>query len=213
VTAERVAKVLPAGAPYFDIIASPPMDKVPGEVTRLLARLSAGDMTAEEELLPHVYLELHRIAMAKLRSERIDHSLQATALVHDAYMRLRKSEGEEWQDRIHFYRMASHLMTKILIDCARQHKAQKRGLGLKPLLLDEGLLVSNEQSRFITDLDDALQDLARIAPRLAQVVEMRFFVGMTENEIAAVLSVTERTVQRDWLKARAWLHQRLGRQA
>ncbi len=182
-----------------------------GELTKLLCRLSAGDRSAEEALLPQVYLELHRLAAAHLRSERSGHTLQATALVHEAYLRLCDSSAIDWQDRVHFFRVASKLMRRILIDYARQRNALKRGAGKDVLPLDESLLVTDDQLGLALEIDDLLQRLAAKSPRLVQVIEMRFFGGLTEAEIAAALQISEKTVKRDWLKARAWLHEELSR--
>jgi len=182
-----------------------------GEVTKLLCRLSAGDHSAEEALLPRVYIELHRLAAAQLRSERPGHTLQATALVHEAYVRLCESSAVDWQDRVHFFRVAATLMRRILIDYARQRNAIKRGSGKIALPFEEGLLVSDDRLSLVLEIDELLQILSRKAPRLVQIVEMRFFAGLTEAEIASVLKISERTVKRDWLKARAWLHEELSR--
>ena len=196
--------------PIMDIIAVCPSMAAKGEVTELLCRLSAGDRSAEEDLLPRVYLELRRLASAQLRSERPGHTLQATALVHEAYLRLCGSSGTDWQDRAHFFRVAAKLMRRILIDYARLRKALKRGAGMEARPLEEGFLVSDDNLGLVLEIDELLQKLAARAPRLVQIIEMRFFAGLTEVEIAATLGISERTVKRDWLKARAWLHGELG---
>ena len=182
-----------------------------GDVTALLAQLSSGDKSAEEELLPRVYMELHRLATAQLRSERPGHTLQATALVHEAYVRLCDSANISWQNRIHFFRVAAKLMRRVLIDYARQRNAAKRGSGIAAQPLNEELLISEESLSLVLEIDEVLDKLAEFSPRMAQVVEMQFFAGLTEAEIASALKINERTVRRDWMKARAWLHEKLSR--
>ena len=182
-----------------------------GEITRLLTRISSGDKSAEEDLLPRVYLELHRLALAQLRSERPGHTLQATALVHEAYLRLCRPASVGWNDRIHFFRVAARLMRRVLIDYARQRNAVRRGSGNVRVCLDEGLVVSDSQLFLALEIDQVLQELSQKSPRMAQVVEMKFFGGLNDDEIAAALDLSEKTVQRDWLKARAWLHQQLSK--
>ena len=209
---QRMAVFSNCGAKCGVIIATHiHMEPQQGEVTELLARISKGDRSAEESLLPRVYLELHRLARAQLRGERPGHTLQATALVHEAYLRLCQPNRCDWQDRMHFYRVAAKLMRRILIDYARQRNAGKRGAGAHRQSLDEALLVSEDRLALVVEIDDLLSRLVELEPRLAQVVEMRFFGGLTEEEIAASLNVSERTVKRDWLKARAWLHEQLAK--
>lgn len=175
------------------------------ETTSLLRRLAAGDKSAEAELMPTVYLDLKRLAAGYLRRERQDHTLQATALVHEAYLKLAGQHAPRWQGRSHFFAMAAKIMRRILTDHARQHRAQKRGCGQAELEL-EGLQVAVEEDcDLIHHLDEALDRLALFAPRQAQVVELRFFGGMTEEEVAAHLEVGRRTVKRDWSIAKAWL--------
>jgi RNA polymerase sigma factor (TIGR02999 family) len=185
------------------------MDSHPGDITALLGRLGEGDRTAEEALLPQVYLELHRLAISRMRSERPGHTLQATALVHEAYLRLCRSSDIDWQDRSHFFRMAGRLMRRILVDYARQRNATKRAHDRPPVPLDEAIFISTEDLTTALIVDEVLIELAAVSPRPAQVVEMRFFAGMSEEEIAYALGVAVRTIRRDWLMARAWLHQRL----
>ena len=185
------------------------MDGPSGEVTELLARMSAGDRSAEDALLPLVYAELHRQAVARMRSERSGHTLQPTALVHEVYLRLCGAEGACWQDRAHFFRVASRLMRRILIDYARRRNAQRRGSGANAVLPDEPFIASESDLDNVIEVDHLLKKLAIKSPRQAQVVEMRFFGGLSEDEIAACMRVDERTVRRDWLRARAWLHQHL----
>ena len=187
------------------------MDETGGEVTHLLKRLAAGDLSAEEELVPRVYVELHRLAAAQLRGERPGHTLQAPALVHEVYLRLCRQDGIDWQNRSHFFRIAARLMRRVLIDYARQRNAAKRGDGAVPVELDEGLVISEDQLAAAVEVDEILERLSALSQRQAQVVEMRFFAGLSEAEIAEVLNVTTRTVKRDWYMARAWLHEQLKR--
>jgi len=187
------------------------MATVKGEITLLLDRLTQGDRSAEEALMPRVYIELHRIATARLRSERGGHTLQATALVHEAYLRLCGSDEIAWQNRAHFFRVAARQMRRILVDYARHHNAQKRNEGGPMISLDDAIAFTADQSAIALEVDEVLRKLAAISPRQAQVVEMRFFAGLTEEEIAVALGKNARTIKRDWLMARAWLHQQLSR--
>jgi RNA polymerase sigma factor (TIGR02999 family) len=181
------------------------------EMTELLQRLSRGDKQAEEDLIPRVYRELRRIAAAHLRSERPDHTLQATALVHEAYIRLTSQEQLDWKSRTHFFAVAAQVMRRILVDHARKRNAGKRGNGAVVLQLDENLTLADDQCDLVTGIDSALERLARLNPRQAKVVELRFFSGLSEEEIGQVLGVSSRTVKRDWTVARAWLYGELGR--
>jgi len=155
--------------------------------------------------MPHVYTELKRLAASYLRRERPDHTLQATALVHEAYLRLAGQPDPNWNNRSHFFAMAARVMRRILTDHGRLHRASKRGAGRTKLNIDLVAIVGEEPSGEIEDLDEALTRLAAFAPRQAQVVEMRFFGGMTEDEIAEILKLSSRTIKRDWIIARAWL--------
>ena len=184
-------------------------DSAKGEVTVLLERLSEGDRSAEEALMPRVYVELHRLATSRMRSERREHTLQATALVHEVYLRMCRSEEIKWQNRAHFYRVAARLMRRILVDYARQHGAQKRNGGVVLTPLDDAITVSADQTSSALEVDELLARLSELSPRQAQVVEMRFFGGLGEEEMAAALDVSVRTIRRDWLMARAWLHEQL----
>ena len=176
----------------------------PDRVTALLESLEAADSSAE--VMAGVYLELKRLAGVYLRRERADHTLQATALVHEAYLRLASQPASRWQDRAHFLAGAARIMRRILTDHARHHRALKRGAGRENLRYDDLQLSSCPERRQIRHLDEALIRLTSFAPRQAQVVELRFFGGMTEDEIAAHLGVCSRTVKRDWTIAKAWLH-------
>jgi RNA polymerase sigma-70 factor (ECF subfamily) len=187
------------------------MESSRGEVTVLLERMAEGDRSAEEELLPRVYVELHRIAMVRLRSERPGHTLQATALVHEVYLRMCNSDDITWRSRAHFFCVAARLMRRILVDYARQHGAQKRNEGIPLLPLEDAIAMTTDQSIETLEVDQVLQKLARISPRQAQVVEMKFFAGLHDEEIALALGNHVRTVRRDWYVARAWLHEQLKR--
>jgi RNA polymerase sigma factor (TIGR02999 family) len=185
-----------------------------GEVTLLLARLAAGDRTAEDELMPRVYLELHRLASSRLRSERPDHTLQATALVHEVYLRLCRSEEIRYQDRAHFFRIAARMMRRILVDYGRRTDAEKRPKpGQRRPFEEAAAVVASERSECspedAVEIDRLLTEFEAENPRQAEVVEMRFFGGLTEEEIGAALGIHPRTVRRDWLMARAWLHKKL----
>ncbi len=155
--------------------------------------------------MPHVYTELKRLAASYLRRERDGHTLQATALVHEAYMKLARLDELEWRNRNHFFAVAATVMRRLLTDHARQHRAARRGAGHAKLNIDEVAVIGSARSGEIDDLDEALTRLAAFAPRQAKVVEMRFFGGMTEEEIAEILQLSSRTIKRDWIIARAWL--------
>ena len=180
-------------------------------VTQLLHRVARGDHSAEDELLRQIYGELKRLAVAQFRNERPGHTLQATALVHEAYLRLTNYQQIDWKDRVHFFAMAAKVMRRVLVDHARQRNAGKRGGPAARLTLDEDIQVTNEQCDLISGLDDALQRLAQTDPRKAKIVELRFFAGLTEEEIAKVLGISSRTVKRDWVVARAWLYGELAK--
>jgi RNA polymerase sigma factor (TIGR02999 family) len=179
----------------------------PQEVTRLLRELGAGRSSAQAELLPLVYEELRRLARAYLRRERPDHTLQPTALVHEAYLRLARSQDEVWQDRAHFFGIAARLMRQILVNHAKAHDSAKRGGPARKLPLDEANAL--RQPPHLLALDEALQALARTHPRQSEVVELKFFGGLEAREIAEVLGVSEKTVLRDWNFAKLWLYREL----
>jgi RNA polymerase sigma-70 factor (ECF subfamily) len=174
------------------------------EVTTLLRRLSAGDKSAADELFPQIYTQLKRFAAAQLRNERPDHTLQATALVNEAYLKLTQG-GPPWKDRTHFFALAAKAMRRILTDHARKRNAEKRDGAKNHVEFDDALYVSSEQSDLIAVVDEALEELAHLDPRQAQIVELRFFGGLSEEEIAEILKISSRTVKRDWAMARAWL--------
>jgi RNA polymerase sigma factor (TIGR02999 family) len=179
------------------------------ETTDLLQRTSRGDKLAEAELFPKVYSELHKMAARYLRQERQGHTLQATALVNEVYLKLTAQSQPSWENRAHFFGVAAQAMRRILVDHARKKGAVKRGNGIPLSALDEGLTVSPEQCALIRDLDEALNNLEKLSPRQVKVVELRFFAGMNEEEIGAALGISSRTVKRDWTMARAWLFSQL----
>lgn len=186
-------------------------DPSAAEVTQLLARFRLGDREAEARLVPLVYVELRRIAMMYLNRERRDHTLQPTALVHEAFLRLTAGNQPEWQDRVHFLSVAARLMRQILVDYARQHQARKRGGSREKIPLGDELAVSKEKSHELLALDEALTRLAHQDERQSRIVEMKFFGGLSIEEIADDLQVSPRTVKREWTMARAWLHQEISR--
>jgi RNA polymerase sigma factor (TIGR02999 family) len=175
-----------------------------------LNKWRAGDEQALQTLIPLVYQELRRIARYHLGRERPDHTLQSTALVHEAYLRLMKQGPAEIENRAHFLAVASQLMRQILVDHARRHRAAKRGGGLK-LELNEAESLKNSSEVDLILLDRALNDLARLDPQQSRVVEMRFFGGLSIEETAGVLGVSSTTVKRDWASARAWLRREVGK--
>lgn len=179
-------------------------------VSALLNKWRAGDEQALQTLIPLVYQELRRIARYHLGRERPDHTLQSTALVHEAYLRLMKQGPAEIENRAHFLAVASQLMRQILVDHARRHRAAKRGGGLK-LELNEAESLKNSSEVDLILLDRALNDLARLDPQQSRVVEMRFFGGLSIEETAGVLGVSSTTVKRDWASARAWLRREVGK--
>jgi RNA polymerase sigma factor (TIGR02999 family) len=176
------------------------------DITRLLGEWSDGDESALDELMPLVYQELRRIAGRYMRHESPGHTLQTSALINEAYLRLVDQRGVRWQNRAHFYGVAARLMRRILVDHARTRTRVKRGGGARQVDLGDVALVCEQASQVVA-LDDALRSLAEMDPRKSQIVEMRFFGGLTTEEVAEVLKVTPRTVEREWRKAKAWLHQ------
>lgn len=185
------------------------MISAPGEVTHLLHELKLGHKEAEERLIPLIYGELRRIAGAYMRRESPEHSLQPTALVHEAYLRLSNVKEIDWQGRSHFFAVSATIMRRILVDHARAGRTRKRGDGWDAVSLNEALLPSPERAPEILALDEALNRLAGFDPRQARIVELRFFAGMTEEETGEVLGITSRTVKRDWRIAKAWLFKEL----
>jgi RNA polymerase sigma-70 factor, ECF subfamily len=175
------------------------------EVTRLLLAWNDGDESALEKLVPLVYGELRRLAKRQMWGEHPDHTLQTTALINEAYIKLVDLRNVHWQDRAHFFALCARLMRRILVDFARSRHYAKRGGGAQPISLDESLVVSPAHSTDLVAVDDALKALAKVDARKAQVVELRFFGGLTVEETAEVLKVSPETVQRDWKLAKAWL--------
>ena len=181
------------------------------EITPLLLRWSQGDEVALSLLLPIVYQELHRLAQSYLRRERADHTLQPTALINEAYLRLVKQDSPEWQSRSHFFGVAARLMRQILVEHARAHARDKRGGGVPDLALDEAWLYSNEKAVELVMLDDALIALAKLDERKARIIELRYFGGMSLEETATALSLSIATIVHETRLARAWLHREMRR--
>lgn len=179
------------------------------ELTQLLVDARDGGAEALERLFPIVYARLREIAHAHLGREGEGRTISTTALVHEAYLKLVDAERAEWQDRNHFFSLASRAMRQILIDYARRHRAARRGGELQRVDLDDVQIAVIDRADTLVALDEALTQLAGFSPRLAQVVELKFFGGLTEEEAAKVLGVTDRTVRRDWIKARGWLQKEL----
>jgi RNA polymerase sigma factor (TIGR02999 family) len=180
-----------------------------GEVTRLLGALRAGDRNALEQLIPLVYDELRRIAHLQLRGAGRGRTLDTVALVHEAYLKIAGAAVLEPHDRTHLLAVAARAMRQVIVDFARARSAQKRGGGAHPVTLDEQQVAVEEQAESILDLDRALERLSEHDPRIARIVECRYFAGLSEEETAAVLGVSLRTAQREWKRARAWLREEL----
>jgi RNA polymerase sigma factor (TIGR02999 family) len=181
------------------------MASLAAEVTTLLLAWGQGDKAALNALIPVVHKELRRLAHRYMAAERTGHTLQTTALVNEAYVRLVDCRQVRWQDRTHFFAVSAQLMRRILVDFARSRRYQKRGAGARPVSLDENLAVGREKSADLVALDDALNALASIDIRKSKVVELKFFGGLTVEEIAEVLQVSQQTVLRDWKLAKSWL--------
>lgn len=181
------------------------MEHQPGDVTQLLLELRAGNRAAEDRLIPLVYSELKRIAVKRLRHEEQNHSLEPTALVHEAYMRLTELKTIEWQSRSHFFAISATLMRRILVDHARANLAKKRGEKATAITLSGADFAAPSRPPEILALDEALNRLSQLDERQSRVVELRFFGGLSEAETGEVLRISERTVKRDWRAARAWL--------
>ena len=179
------------------------------EITELLAEWREGNQSALDELYPLVYDELHRLARRYMSRERKDHTLQTTALINEAYVRLVDQKNVNWANRSHFFAISAQIMRRILIDHARRHAYAKRGGGAQQVSLEEVAAITPDQGREMLRLDEALKSLAERDPRRSQVVELRYFGGLNNEEIAGVLHVSENTVTRDWNMARAWLYQQL----
>ena len=183
------------------------------EITQLLAEWSDGNQSALDELYPLVYDELHRLARRYMSRERKGHTLQTTALINEAYVRIVDQKNVHWANRSHFFAISAQIMRRILIDHARSHAYAKRGGGAQQVSLDEAAVVTSGIGSELLRLDEALKTLADMDPRRSQVVELRYFGGLNNEEIAGVLHVSENTVTRDWNMARAWLHQQLSESA
>jgi RNA polymerase sigma-70 factor (ECF subfamily) len=179
------------------------------QITQLLAEWSEGNQSALDELYPLVYEELHRLARRYMSRERKGHTLQTTALINEAYVRLVDQRNVRWANRSHFFAISAQIMRRILIDHARRHAYAKRGGGAKQVSLEEAAIVAPDQASELVRLDEALKTLAKMDERRCHVVELRYFGGLSNEEIAGVLKVSENTVTRDWNLARAWLYQQL----
>ena len=183
--------------------------QLPQQVTELLVAWGNGDKSARDELMPLVYEELHRLAHRYMGRERIGHTLQTSGLVNEAYLRLIDQSQVHWQNRAHFFGIAAQMMRRILVDYARSRQGAKRGGGAQQVSFDEALIVSEERADEIVLLDDALQDLAQFDQRKSQIVELRFFGGLSIEETAELLNVSPGTVMRDWTLAKAWLRKQI----
>ena len=175
-----------------------------GQVTQLLKAMRAGDPQAAQDLLPLVYAELHRLAKSYMRRERPDHTLQATALINEAYLRL-AGEKIDWKNRAHFIGLSAQVMRRVLVDYARAHKAEQRGGGLQRIEMQEELAVSLEKLEQVQEIDELLKKLEKQNPRQARVIELRYFGGLSFEEIGTLLQLTSRTAKTDWALARIWL--------
>jgi len=184
------------------------MDPPPNEVTQLLVAWSNGDQVARDELMSVVYQELHRLAHQYMRRESPDHTLQTSALVNEAFLRLVDQRDVQWQNRSHFFGIAARMMRRILVDYARSRRYAKRGGGAREISLDEAM-ISDDRSGEVVALDDALQELAKIDQRKSQIVELRFFAGLSIEETADILAVSTGTIMRDWTLAKAWLRREM----
>lgn len=188
------------------------MDRQQQDVTELLAEWRDGNQLAEEQLFPLVYDELRKLARSHLRRERPDHTLQPTALVNEAYLRLIDQKRVQWQSRAHFFGIASQMMRRILVDHARARKADRRGGGARNLTLEDEVTPGDTRDVDLIALDDALEALAALDPSGARVVELRYFGGLTIEETAEVLGTSASTVKREWRAARTWLFRELNRE-
>ena len=181
------------------------MPAVPSEVTQLLIKWSNGDKAALDELMPVIHTELRRLARRYMARERPGHTLQTTALINEAYLRLVDQQGVEWQDRAHFFAVAAQIMRHILVDHARKYQSDKRGAGAQRVPLDEVIVANQQRAEELVALDQALSDLAAFDPRQSQIVELRFFGGLTVEETAEAMKIAPTTVMREWRTAKAWL--------
>ena len=185
------------------------MSAFPQEITQLLLSWSKGDEAALDQLIPLVYPELRKLARRYMSRESPEHTLQTSALINEAYLRLVDQQAVEWQDRAHFFAVAAQVMRHILIDHARSHLYGKRGAGAQHLPLDEAAFVSQERATELVALDDALTNLAKIDERKSRIVELRFFGGLSVEETAEAMKVSPVTVMREWRTAKAWLYREI----
>ncbi|MGZ5537581.1 MAG: sigma-70 family RNA polymerase sigma factor [Chthoniobacterales bacterium] len=185
-------------------------EPMPADVTQLLGQWSAGDRAALDEIIPLVYDELRRMAHGHMARERAGHTMQATALVNEVYLKMKNERGSTWKNRAQFFAVAAQMMRRILVDYARQHTRAKRGGGAQQVTLDDAMLVSKDNASEMLAVDEALQKLEQLDKRKSQVAVMRFFAGLTAEEAAEALSVSVEPVARDWRFARAWLRKELG---
>jgi len=181
------------------------------EVTQLLIAWSSGDKAALDKLMPLIHQELRRLAHRYMSRERPGHTLQTTALVNEAYVRLVNRKNVHWQNRAHFFAIAAELMRTILVDHARSHAFAKRGGGARNITLDEAMVVSQQRAAEVVALDEGLKELAAIDPQQSRIVELRFFGGLTIEEIAEVLGLSPATIKREWSTAKAWLYHELAK--
>jgi RNA polymerase sigma factor (TIGR02999 family) len=187
--------------------------RISPHVTQLLVAWSNGDQAARDQLMSVVYDELHRLARRYMRRESPGHTLQTSALVNEAFLRLVDQHNVHWQNRSHFFGIAAQMMRRILVDYARSRNFAKRGGGAVKLSLEEGLIVSDERSEQVVAVHEALEGLAKIDPRQAQIVELKFFAGLSNEETGEVLAVSPGTVARDWTMAKAWLRREISKSA
>jgi RNA polymerase sigma factor (TIGR02999 family) len=204
-------RTLPAGRTVLAVGSHGFMESSPSDVTLLLKRLSQGDKAVLHQLMPVVYGELRRLASSYMRRERPDHTLQTTALVHEAYLQLVGQERAHWENRGQFFGVAAQLMRRILVDHARAHAAAKRGGASPNLSLDEAMVMAKERGSDLLVIEELLTRLATIDPQQVRVVEMRFFAGLSVEETAQALAISDRTVKRDWAMAKAWMLRELTR--
>jgi len=187
------------------------MTQNPHEVTQLLIAWSNGDKAALNKLMPLIYDELRQLARHYMSRERAGHTLQTTALVNEAYVRLVNRKGVHWQNRAHFFAIAAQLMRSILVDHARSHAYAKRGGGARKIALDDAMVISQQRAAEVVALDDALKRLAEIDPLQSRLVEMKFFGGLTIEETGEVLGLSPATIKREWSTAKAWLYHELSK--
>jgi RNA polymerase sigma factor (TIGR02999 family) len=189
------------------------MDSSPHDVTQLLLAWGNGNQAARDQLMSVVYDELHRMARRYMRREAPGHTLQTSALLNEAFLRLVDQNNVQWQNRAHFFGIAAQMMRRILVDHARSRNYAKRGAGAQAITLDEGLIVSDERSAEVVAVHEALEELSKIDTRKGQIVELRFFGGLSIEETANVLGVSPGTVMRDWTLAKAWLRREMAPQS